>query len=230
MLEIDGAARSTWAMDAVIGVDIGQKRDPTAICVAEPQERRVAGRDEIHFLIRRLERLALGTSYPAAADRVAEIVSRARQRSTLRALYVDATGVGQPIIDLLDSRHLNVLVVATYFNYCDRRTKESQRIVKLGKAFLVSRLQMLLQTGRIHLPHTDETEALARELMEYDIRVDENANDRYGAFSVGTHDDLVTAIGLAVQVDHPGGRPFAWRPGQLVEAPWATTPARLPRR
>ena len=27
------------------------------------------------------------------------------------------------------------------------------------------------------------------------------ANDRYGAFKVGTHDDLVTALGLAVQLD-----------------------------
>lgn len=32
-------------------------------------------------------------------------------------------------------------------------------------------------------------------------RVSENANDTYGAFKVGTHDDLVTALGLAVQLD-----------------------------
>lgn len=37
--------------------------------------------------------------------------------------------------------------------------------------------------------------------MSYELRVDDNANDRYGAFRVGTHDDLVTALGLAVQVD-----------------------------
>lgn len=37
-----------------------------------------------------------------------------------------------------------------------------------------------------------------QELLDYEIRVDENANDRYGAFRVGTHDDLVTALGLAV--------------------------------
>jgi hypothetical protein len=33
--------------------------------------------------------------------------------------------------------------------------------------------------------------------------VSEDANDRYGAFRVGSHDDLVTALGLAVQTDHP---------------------------
>lgn len=79
--------------------------------------------------------------------------------------------------------------------------------VSLGKAFLVSRLQALLQTRRLHLPRSPEAEALAQELLDYEIRVDENANDRYGAFRVGTHDDLVTALGLAVQSDRPAGFP-----------------------
>ena len=57
---------------------------------------------------------------------------------------------------------------------------------------------MLLQTGRLHLPRTTESEKLAQELLDYEIQVDENANERYGAFRVGTHDDLVTALGLAV--------------------------------
>ena len=30
-------------------------------------------------------------------------------------------------------------------------------------------------------------------------RVDANANDTYGAFRVGSHDDLVAALGLAAQ-------------------------------
>jgi hypothetical protein len=73
--------------------------------------------------------------------------------------------------------------------------------VHLGKAFLVSRLQMLLQSGRVHLPRNPAAETLAAELLNYEIRVDEKANDRYGAFKVGTHDDLVTALGLTVQLD-----------------------------
>ncbi|MEM7351994.1 MAG: hypothetical protein AAF657_14435 [Acidobacteriota bacterium] len=65
---------------------------------------------------------------------------------------------------------------------------------------------MLLQTGRIHLPKTQQTEILARELLECEIRVESDANERYGSFLVGTQDDLVMALGLAVQTDmpHPG--------------------------
>jgi hypothetical protein len=35
-------------------------------------------------------------------------------------------------------------------------------------------------------------------LPNREINSDDNANDRYGAFKVGTHDDMVTALGLAV--------------------------------
>jgi len=91
------------------------------------------------------------------------------------------------------------VVYAVYFNHGDRRLEVSRNEIRLGKAWLVSRLQALLQTGRLHLPRTPEAEALAVELLDYEIRVDSDANDRYGAFKVGTHDDLVTALGLAVQ-------------------------------
>ena len=114
-------------------------------------------------------------------------------------MYVDATGVGQPIVDLLSVA--GVRPVACYFTHGDRRVEKDRHEITIGKAYLVSRLQALLQTGRIHLPRTSEASALAEELLDYEIRVDQNANDRYGAFRVGTHDDLVTALGLAVQVD-----------------------------
>jgi hypothetical protein len=53
--------------------------------------------------------------------------------------------------------------------------------------------------GRLHLPRTSQAERLAKELLDFEIRMDENANERYGAFQVGSQDDLVTALGLAVQ-------------------------------
>ncbi len=65
----------------------------------------------------------------------------------------------------------------------------------------MSRLQALLQTQRIKLPETSEARVLAKELQDYEIRVSEDANEKFGAFKVGTHDDLVTALGLAVLDD-----------------------------
>ena len=106
------------------------------------------------------------------------------------------------MVDLLSAA--GARSIACYFTHGDRRTEEGGR-VSIGRAWLVSRLQSLLQTDRLHLPDTAEARQLAAELRDYEIRVDQDANDRYGAFKVGTHDDLVTALGLGVQ---PTRRPW----------------------
>jgi hypothetical protein len=54
------------------------------------------------------------------------------------------------------------------------------------------------QTGRIHFPDTPEARELAEELQNYELRVSTKARAILGAFRAGTHDDLVTALGLAV--------------------------------
>ena len=198
-------------MTPVVGVDIGQKRDPTAIAVVLADHREVEDPARVqnydcHFLVRFLERLPLGTPYPEVARRLGEICQGVNELSGYRPqIFVDATGVGQPIVDLLEDNARDAWCTwAVYFTHGDRRTAdEEEKKVTLGKAYLVSRLQALLQCSRLHLPSTRESAALAQELHNYEIRVDENANDRYGAFKVGTHDDLVTALGLAVQMDPP---------------------------
>jgi hypothetical protein len=54
-----------------------------------------------------------------------------------------------------------------------------------------------LQIACILLPRTTEARVLAQELLDNEIRVDERANDSYGAFTVGSHDDFVAALGVA---------------------------------
>jgi len=191
-----------------IGVDIGQKREPTAICVTEIDERQIGDRRVNHFVVRHLERLPLGTSYPAVASRLSEIVRGIRRIARRPHLYVDATGLGQPIIDLLREETTNLgLITAVYFTHGDQRSHEGGEI-RLGKAYLVSRLQMLLQTDRLHLPRSAESERLAQELRDFEIQVDEKANERYGAFRVGKYDALVTALGLAVNTEPQWARVF----------------------
>ena len=188
-------------MAVLIGVKVGQKRERSAVCVAENPKRYVEQRAEYHFVVRYLERLPAGVTLPAVADRLAEIVRRVGARSgDPRRLYVDATGLGQPVMDLINSRIKTTAILPVYFNHGDRRNADWEQI-KLGKAFLVSRLQMLLQSERLHLPKNDQAETLAQELLEYEIKVENDANERYGAFRVGTRDDMVTALGLAVQDD-----------------------------
>ncbi|NJL30003.1 MAG: hypothetical protein HC897_19975 [Thermoanaerobaculia bacterium] len=193
-------------MGALIGIDIGQTHDPTAIAVVEEQNRREGDRTETHYLVRSLERLPLGTPYPQVVRRLHQIITAVYQRTGHRPIvYLDATGVGTPILDMLRENAVRSCdlraVYITHGERCKQEKRGDYTRVVLGKALLVCRLQALLSTGRLHLPRTPDAEALAVELLNYEIRVDENATDRYGAFRVGTHDDLATAVGLAVQVD-----------------------------
>jgi len=188
-----------------LGLDIGQRVDPTALAALEvglrPREDRKG--TEAHYTARYLARLPLGTSYPRVAARVAEVATGiARRTGTRPILYVDATGVGTPVLDALRAAQVPARIVGVFFTHGDRRVlDDASGEVRLGKSWLVTRLQVLLQGGRLHLPRTDEAAALQQELLDYEIRIDTDANDKYGAFKVGSHDDLVTALGLACQVE-----------------------------
>ncbi|MGE5618097.1 MAG: hypothetical protein ACM3US_02435 [Sphingomonadaceae bacterium] len=200
-----------------IGVDIGQQRDPTALAVVERQDRsrwalprseRVVEPRDIRlvsdpvYVAREIGRLSLGTPYPEVAEAIRRVVDgiRLRYKGALE-VRIDSTGVGAPVVDLVRAQvkavpYVEVLAVS--FTHGDRFERKGSKEATLGKAYLVSRLQALLQTRSLKLPRTSETEALEQELKTYEIKVSENGNDTYGAFRVGTHDDLVTALGLAV--------------------------------
>ncbi|MCB1035515.1 MAG: hypothetical protein KDD47_16955 [Acidobacteria bacterium] len=189
--------------EAVIGLDIGQGREHSAICVVEAELREAREKCLVHFDVRHLERRPVRSSFPELAERLAELAKAVwKQISRWPMVYTDLTGLRAPVLEIL--RDSDVWVEPGYFTHGDRRTQEGERdevSYTLGKAYLVSRLQALLQTGRLHLPKTPEAGSLGEELLAYQVKVEENANDRYGAFRVGARDDLVTAVGLAVQVD-----------------------------
>lgn len=186
-----------------IGIDIGQKHDPTAIVVAQRELRGYTlnpneGRDgrgvylggEIHYIARFIQRLPLNTSYPDVAKRLAEIYHNVPDK--VEQCLIDVTGVGRPVFDLVKN---DIDATAVTLTGSDKMTEEDSEI-RLGKVLMVSNLQVLLQTQRIHLPDNDESQVLIDELMNYELKVSENAHLTMGA-KTGAHDDLATGLGLA---------------------------------
>ncbi len=197
-------------MGVVMGAAPRSRREFSGLCVAETEDRRdEKGKRVVHYVVRFLERIPAGTGYPAIAARLAEVGRNVEGKTGSRpAIYVDATGLGQPLVDEVKRSGSYSRVQPVYFNHGDRRGEENGE-VKLGKGWLVCRVQMLLQTHQLHLPKSAEAETLAEELMDYEVKVAPDANERYGAFQVGTRDELVTALGLAVQKP-PRTIEFAW--------------------
>ncbi len=78
--------------------------------------------------------------------------------------------------------------------------EQRARCARIALAIGESPDDVIAEAGRVRLPPGHpEAPAMIDELANYEIKVDQNANDRYGAFRVGKHDDLVTALGLATQ-------------------------------
>ena len=184
-----------------IGVDVGLRQEASGICVVEAEWEG----DACHFNVRHLERLPPGTTYPDLAARVAEIHINLKARLDHHCdawIYVDLTGHGAPIRDeIIEATEQDIYEVR--FNHGDLRRVDPDNSwsITYGKALLVSRVTLLLQKGRLHLPDTEQARTLAEELLDYRVEVHKDANEHYGDFKVGTRDELVTALGLAVQED-----------------------------
>lgn len=82
-------------MRFVVGVDLGQTADYTAITVLEE-------RGERSYDVRYLERVR-NTPYPAIVRRLDHLVRRLPEEPSLA---VDATGVGRPVIDMIKDANL----------------------------------------------------------------------------------------------------------------------------
>lgn len=256
----------------IVGVDLGQRVDNTAIVMVEtegrPTDRTWERPDydplrdrfeyvtepelETIYLVRHLERVPLNTGYTPVADHLADLADQTierrcqeieeddiregvrflerdryrRQAESDLWFLIDVTGVGRPVVDdLIRPRmaHLSCPITAVTF-----RAGETSNVVPrireatMGKAFMVSRLQALLQGQRIKLPNTEEARALMSELVDYEIKVSRDASMELGA-KIGKHDDLATALGLATLLDPGQNR------ASIIPNPWFVTPSKKRR-
>src|SRR5829696_5303344 len=106
----------------IVGVDLGQQRDPTAITVIERgyvpagklynaqywyKGREIYSAREpvrLEYHVRHLERPAIGTSYVDVVERIIELLKSLAKLDAELVLAVDTTGVGRPVADMLRAR------------------------------------------------------------------------------------------------------------------------------
>ncbi len=84
-----------------LGIDLGQRRDNTAIAIVEKIETRTPWGTEFQSLhCRHAERVPLGTPYALVVERVKQIIQTQPLRDNC-AIAVDATGVGAPVVEMM---------------------------------------------------------------------------------------------------------------------------------
>ncbi len=204
----------------VLGVDLGQAQDYTAIGVLERTRHdtghvtvRSSPADcfgnrvgvaspvyENHFAARHLERLPTGTPYPAQVARVKALHDRLKQdNGTAPLLVVDQTGVGRPVVDML--RAVRLEPAAVTITGGDAVTQDG-RDYRVPKRDLVSAVQVLLQSERLKIASSlTEAHTLTSELLAFKVSISLKGHDSYGndvgPWRENPHDDLVLAVALA---------------------------------
>jgi len=200
----------------LIGVDLGQSRDYTAISITEracvPAGDRSSVDGPLHhrqklsteYRVRHLERPALGTPYTKVVERVVELVKKVGGEP---ALLVDATGVGRPVTDML-WRDLSEGLKGTDIRVTpgnititggDSVSRTPDGGLRVPKRDLVGAPLVLLQNGQLKIAEgLALRDTLVKEMLNFRVKINvSTAHDSYEAWREGDHDDLVLSVAMA---------------------------------
>ena len=108
-----------------IGLDLGQRRDNTALVVIEKPEPRMPflRPEDRELRVRMAERLPLGTPYPEVVEVMRHVESLAALQGQRCTLTVDATGLGKPVVEMLRRARLRSWITAVTITSGDRESR-----------------------------------------------------------------------------------------------------------
>lgn len=189
-------------------VDLGDRQDYTAISLLDivdyVQKAKDAlpgsdadfleGEEKVYeAVLRFLEKMELGSGYPAVVSRVKTIMLNPKIARDKIILLVDATGVGVPVIQMMKEEGLKPIGITITGGKTENMNDLGYTV---PKGELVSALQVLFQSRRLKIPKELELkDEFIKELQNFRIKISEKANDIYGA-DEGYHDDLVISVAL----------------------------------
>jgi hypothetical protein len=185
-------------VDFLLGLDLGQARDYSALAVVERAREPHpdgGGRLVSRYAVRHLRRWPLGTSYTAVADDLAGLVRRPPLDGPV--LVVDQTGVGRAVVDCLAERRLAAALERVVLTGGRRASRSADGAWHVPKGELVGCLRALLASRRLRVAAVPERAALVRELLAFRVKITAAANETFAAGRERDHDDLVVAAALA---------------------------------
>jgi phage FluMu gp28-like protein len=202
-----------------LGLDLGKQRDHSAIAVVERLETPqpyLARAVYAGMAVRHVERLALGTPYPAVVERVRWILG-APELAGQCAVAVDATGLGAPVVEMLRGSGLGCEIAAVTITGGERETELAGDAWNVPKRDLITGLQMLVERGELRIAgNLKGVGALVRELVDIRLTAREGGGVRMGADGAGEHDDMAIAVALG-----------CWRAARKVKGPVGEVGRRL---
>lgn len=187
-----------------LGLDLGQCRDHSAICILEarhiprntidPYTRQPLADTKLR--LRWLERLPLDLPYPDVVNRVRQLVHDPEYIQQT-VIILDATGGGNIFLDQLRAARLGAQIIPVSIT-AGLEPTVSQGKHNVPKHELVTTLEAVFREHRIGLdPKTPHLAALLEELRAFERLQGPRGRETF-AGKASHHDDLVIALSLAV--------------------------------
>jgi hypothetical protein len=188
-----------------LGVDLGQRQDPSAVVIVERTRVEYGDRDLAYYARRKEYRLAvryvepfpLETPYEDVVQQIGHLVRSGELRRNCQTV-VDATGVGIPVLEMMRRANYTCPIVPVMIGSGLTASRDATGVWHVPKPELVTRLQLLLQGRRLQfsatMPHIDR---LVRELENFQMKITGTGKTKFEAAGQQEHDDVVMALTLA---------------------------------
>jgi hypothetical protein len=193
------------------GLDVGQAADYTVLSIVERKPAiRQTERRRWSYDVRYLQRWPLGTPYTQIATDLADLYRRPPLPWTY--LAVDFTGVGRPVVETLAAARVTATIRPILITSGHDVGKKPYGYAGIMTAYhvpkkeLITTLQVVFQARLIRIPRSlPLSDRLVRELSDFRVKITRAANEKFGAWADGQHDDMVLSLALAVWLSEANG-------------------------
>lgn len=163
-----------------------------------------------HHVVDGIYRWMPGTSY---VQTIADLCAIVRERGFADRphhadLYVDRTGAGIPVLEMLRDAHRQGRLALRPLGVTITASRQDNGTFSVGKGNLVTHLVRLVQERRLHVPAQPNADQLRREMGAFTQRYTTRGASTYEAATESVHDDSVIALALAA---HPRDRAPTYR-------------------
>jgi hypothetical protein len=182
----------------LLGLDLGQASDYSAIVVAEVSRDEPERRYDVHHI----ERLPLGTRYPAVVAHTKAIVASLRAQDPQPDIWLllDYTGCGRPVFDLFGDVGAGSMPIPIVITGGDAVTRGDDWSWRVPKRDLAASVQIVLQSGRLRIhAETPLADALTGELVGFRAKTTLSGHQKFEAgedWRSAAHDDLTLSLAM----------------------------------
>lgn len=202
----------------VFGLDLGLKKDYSALSIIEVQEeyapvmqkignylwaedlKKIRTDRETVYNVRHVTRYPLGTLYSKIVELVEGAYYEVKAKQKIDPIVViDYTGVGTAVYEMFAKTRMNTKGVLIHAG--DQWTKKAN-VYNVPKRDLCGIVRASMETGSLLIANFPQRDILQDELSNFEVSINEKGHDQYGAglegWRSGNHDDMVLSIAIGL--------------------------------